>query len=102
MQISQETINRMDAGDQTEFQIWSELLESRGYSLLVEFLESQAESIHAILQNPNSWDEHLYNRGRRDALSQVLNLEAILEARVAEIDAESVDTVEDYEVELEL
>lgn len=102
MQISQDTINRMEPGDQAEFQIWTELLESRGYKLLVEFLQGNAESVHAILQNPNSWDEHLYNRGRRDALLQVLNLEAILEARVAEIDAESEETFEDYEVELEL
>lgn len=102
MQISQDTINRMESGDQAEFQIWTELLESRGYKLLVEFLQGNAESVHAILQNPNSWDEHLYNRGRRDALLQVLNLEAILEARVAEIDAESEETFEDYEVELEL
>ena len=59
-------------------------LEGKGYELLTQFLSGQAESIHSIIQNPSSWDEHIYARGQRDALNYVLNLESILEARVSE------------------
>lgn len=84
MRIDSETLALMSDAERAEFAIWTELLESKGYEILCQFLTGQAESVHSIIQNPNNWDEHVYARGQRDALNYVLNLEAILEARIAE------------------
>jgi hypothetical protein len=54
------------------------------------------KSVHAVIQNPSSWDEHVYARGQRDALNFVLNLETILENRVMEMHvAEDVEELEE-------
>lgn len=100
MRIDNEVHAQMSATEKAEFAIWAELLDSRGYELLVQFLSGQAESVHNIIQNPNTWEEHVYARGQRDALNYVLNLEAILEARVAEMTA--ADEIEELEESLEL
>ena len=84
MRIDNDTHALLSDGEKAEFALWGELLESKGYAMLVQFLEGQGESIQAVIDNPNTWDEHVYARGKRDALNWVFNLEAILEARVAE------------------
>jgi hypothetical protein len=86
MRIDGNTLLRMSDGEKAEFAIWTEFLEGDGYQLLRQFLEGQSESAHHIIQNPANWDEHVYARGTRDALNFVLNLESILEARIAEIE----------------
>lgn len=100
MQIDSNIHKKLSDSEKEEFEIWNELLESRGYEALVQFLSGQYESLHAVIQNPNSWDEHLYARGHRDGLNLVLNLEAILEARIQELSVE--EDVEEFERSLEL
>lgn len=100
MQIDNTTHLKLSDEEKEEFEIWVELLESRGYKALVQFLSGQYESLHSVIQNPNSWDEHVYARGQRDGLNLVLNLEAILEARVQELSVE--DEVDEFERSLEL
>lgn len=96
MRIDSEILAKMSEGEKAEFAIWAELLESKGYELLCQFLQGNSESVHAVIQNPSSWDEHVYARGKRDALNFVLNLETILENRVMEMHvAEDVDEFEE-------
>lgn len=100
MQIDNSIHLKLTDEEKQEFEIWQELLESRGYKALTQFLQGQYDSLHAVIQNPNSWDEHVYARGQRDGLNLVLNLEAILEARVQELSVE--DEVDEFERSLEL
>lgn len=100
MEIDNTTHLNLSDAEKQEFEIWNELLESRGYAALVEFLSGSYESIYATLQNPSSWDQHVYARGQRDALNLVLNLEGILEARIQELSA--AEDVAEFEESLEL
>jgi hypothetical protein len=93
MRIDNDTHSLLSDAEKAEFDLWGDLLESKGYAMLVQFLEGQGGSIQSVIDNPNSWDEHVYARGQRDALNWVLNLEAILEARIAEKSIEA-DVVE--------
>lgn len=100
MRIDSDIHAHMSDSEKQEFAIWADLLESKGYELLVQFLSGQAESVHSAIQNPNSWEEHIYARGQRDALNMVLNLETILEARISEMSVR--EEVEELEESLEL
>lgn len=100
MRIESDILAKMSDGEKAEFAIWADLLESKGYELLCQFLSGNSDSVHAVIQNPSSWDEHVYARGQRDALNYVLNLEAILEARVMEMHVS--DDVEELEESLSL
>ena len=102
MYLDSAVLQKMGPSEQAEFQMWESFLESDSYKLLCEFLGNQAESVHYVIQNPNSWDEHVYARGQRDALNLVLNLEAILEARVQEMVAEADEDEMDQHVSIEL
>jgi hypothetical protein len=108
MQIPQEVLGTLSDTDKQEYEIWQELLNSRGYALLVDFLKDTSESNQGVINNANSWDAYVYARGQRDGLGQVLNLELILNAKVesiaeelAEI-AEQESSVEDIEINLGL
>ena len=101
MRIEQHILNGMNPQEKAEYDIWEELLESRGFEILEQYLNGYLESNHAILQNPNSWDQHVYSRGFRDALLLVLNLEQILEAKVMETVA-SAEEEEDLPSSIEL
>ena len=95
--LSQEVLAALTTDDKQELEIWTELLESRGYRQLLLFLEGNFNSVKAVIENANSWDEYLYSRGGRDALNLVLNLETILATRMelvaeAKIEAEEVET----------
>ena len=100
MRIDSDILAKMSDGEKAEFAIWADLLESKGYELLCQFLTGNAESVHAVIQNPNTWDEHVYARGQRDALNFVLNLETILENRVMEMHV--AEDVEEFEESLSL
>jgi hypothetical protein len=100
MRIEAEALSLMSDAEKAEFAIWENLLNSEGYEILCQFLQGQAESVHNIIQNPNNWDEHVYARGQRDALNMVLNLESIIEARVAEMTV--ADDVAEFEESLQL
>lgn len=95
MNIEQHTLLGMSDEEKAEYDIWTELLDSRGYNLLLQFLQGYMDNSQAVIQNPNSWDEHLYHRGQRDALTLVFQLEAILEARIAEMEAQLQESEEE-------
>lgn len=84
MDLSQETLSALSADDKQELEIWTELLESRGFDLLVRFLQGNYDSNTQVIENAASWDGYVYARGARDALGLVLNLEQIIEARLKE------------------
>ncbi len=100
MRIESDALKRMTPAEQAEFNLWESFLNSEGYEILCQFLQGQADSVHNVIQNPNSWDEHVYARGQRDALNMVLNLESILEARVSEMTV--ADDVAEFEESLQL
>ena len=100
MDIKQEHHALLSGEDKQEFEIWEELLNHRGYALLHEFLSGHNDSCAAVIQNPGTWDNHNYARGYRDALALVLNLEAILEAKVVQI-AEDILEAQSDEDELD-
>ena len=100
MQIDNQIHLQMSDAEKAEFEIWKELLESRGYAALLTFLSGQTDAIQATLENPSSWDHHVYARGQRDALNLVFNLEGILEARINELAV--ADDVDEFEESLEL
>jgi len=95
MDLSQDILAALTPEDKQELEIWEELLASRGYDLLVRFLTGNAESVAAIIENANNWDQYVYARGSRDALNLVLNLEEILAARLTQTAEENVEVAED-------
>ena len=102
--LSQETLAALSTDDKQELEIWTELLESRGYKQLLLFLEGNFNSISTVIDNANNWDEYMYARGSRDALSLVLNLETILASRMelvaeAKIEADQVQTTHADEID---
>ncbi len=109
MFIDEESLGLLTDQDKEEFAIWEELLSSRGFALLKEFLEVRAESANSVIENAVSWEHYQYNRGGRDALALVLNLETTLEQKVQsmvderrEVIAEQEDSVSDIEINLGL
>jgi hypothetical protein len=85
MRIDSEILAKMSEGEKAEFAIWAELLDSKGYELLCQFLQGNSDSVHAV---------------KRDALNFVLNLETILENRVMEMHV--TEDVEELEEALSL
>lgn len=94
MDIPQEVLGIMTDQDKQEYEIWQELLNSRGYKLLLEFLEDGAEAVDAVIQNAHSWDAYVFARGQKDGLYRTLNLEAILDAKIESL-AEQLAEAED-------
>jgi hypothetical protein len=96
MQIPQQVLGSLTDTDKQEYEIWQELLNSRGYRLLVDFLSEQQASTQSVIDNANTWDAYVYARGQRDGLGNVLNLEAILEAKIEQV-AEELEEIAEEE-----
>jgi hypothetical protein len=91
MHINQDALGILSDADKQEFEVWQELLSSRGYKLLTEFLSEQQGGNQNVLENAANWDAYVYARGQRDALNSVLNLEQILEGKIQSIVDDHVD-----------
>lgn len=91
MDLSQDVLAALSAEDKQELEIWTELLESRGFDLLTRYLEGNAESNAQVIENAASWDAYVYARGARDALGLVLNLKEILESRLTQAAEERIE-----------
>ena len=102
MHLSQEILGALGEEDKQELEIWTELLESRGFELLKRFLSDNYESNKAVIDNAVNWDGYVYARGARDALNLVLNLQEILEARLTQTAEETIEEAEhDLEAEFD-
>lgn len=95
MNLSQDTLAMLSPEDKQELEIWNELLSSRGFELLIRYLQGNAESNAQVIENAANWDGYVYARGARDALNLVLNLQEILEARLNQTAEENVDLLEE-------
>jgi len=82
MHIDQDAARILTDGEKQEYEVWQELLDSRGYKLLKEFLAESQVTTTSIIEHAGSWDQYLHARGQRDGLDLVLNLEALLESRI--------------------
>jgi hypothetical protein len=109
MDIPQSVLASLTDQDKQEYEIWQELLNSRGFLLLTEFLKDGAESTKAVIDNANNWDAYVFARGQRDGLDRVLNLQAILDAKIEsiaeeldELDPEDESTYDELTVNLQL
>lgn len=101
MHLDQDVLKALSPEDKQELEIWEELIASRGYEQLRLLLSQQKESMEAIIQTAQNWDQYLYARGSRDGLNLVLNLEAILEdklkAKAHEVEEIDEDLSEEYD-----
>lgn len=92
MHIEEKALGILSDTDKQEFEVWQELLNSRGYKLLIEFLTEQDNSVQAVLENAANWDAYVFARGQRAAVGLVLGLETLLEARIEGIVDQHVES----------
>lgn len=95
MDLSEDILANLTQEDKQELEIWTELLESRGFELLRRFLQGNYDSNEQVIANAPTWDSYVYARGSRDALSLVLNLKEILEHRLTTAAEEQAEITED-------
>jgi len=78
----EEVLKYLTAQDKEELALWEGLIEHKGYGLLLKVLKDHYESSLSVIANAASWEAYHYNRGARDAIEVVLNLEQALEFTV--------------------
>jgi hypothetical protein len=83
MHITQDALGLLTETEKQEFEIWQELIDSRGYRQLIEYLQGHQKAVSLGIDHAPSWEDYLYNRGQRDAFNVVIQLPEILEAQIA-------------------
>lgn len=85
MFIDEESLSLLSDEDKQRFSTWESLFAHPGFSLLLESLEEKRQMAEDVILNAGSWDSYNYNRGGRDALDLVINLEKSIEHEVENI-----------------
>lgn len=93
MHIEESILGILSDTDKQEFEVWQELLNSRGYKLLTEFLVEQDVGIQSTIENAANWDAYVFARGQRNVTSTILQLESILQSKIQTIVDDHVSEV---------
>lgn len=92
MNLEQGTIAALTNEEKQELELWTELIESRGFNQLRELMEQEAQSNRDIIENAANWDQYVYARGKRDAIDILLNLQEIIEYRLSQMADERIES----------
>ena len=78
----EDVLKYLSNADKEELALWESLFDNGGWKLLIKAVQANHESALAVINNAHSWEAYVYNKGARDALETVLNLESSLEFAV--------------------
>jgi hypothetical protein len=78
----EDVLKLLSPQDKAELALWEELIASKGFALLLQTLTAQHASAVHVIQNAPAWEVYHYQRGIRDGLETILNLESSVEFAV--------------------
>lgn len=91
--------DQLTAGEKETYGKLQSVLGSPGFKIILQDLQEKVLALQPTLQNPANWEAHVYARGVRDGLAQLINIEDRIRLEYSQNVADRVTESEEAEAE---